>query len=287
MIAQWIFVEGKMRALFGLLFGAGTVLLLERIERRAGPELAADVFHRRNMWLLFFGIIHGTLIWNGDILLYYGSFALLALYPLRNVRANRLVTIGLAMSRGGYLISEPENAKGEADFVSLVFRSGWCFEILGILIAGMGFYKTGFLSARLSSRFYLTTAVVGYAITGALVLIGLNHARRFGFSHAVTTEWIFLPYGVEQIAGMLANASILLLLVRHRILVPVQRGLAAVGRTALSNYLMTSLGCQFLFKWDPWKLYGKLEYYQDVYVVGCVWAINIIASLIWLRFFSF
>ena len=66
MIAQWIFVEGKMRALFGLLFGAGTVLLLERIERRAGPELAADVFHRRNMWLLFFGIIHGTLIWNGD-----------------------------------------------------------------------------------------------------------------------------------------------------------------------------------------------------------------------------
>src|SRR5260370_33958901 len=122
---------------------------------------------------------------------------------------------------------------------------------------------------------------------GAVWLRGRNSARRFGFSDAVATEWIFLPYGVEQIAGMLANASILLLLVRHRILVPVQRGLAAVGRTALSNYLMTSLGCQFLFKWGPWKLYGKLEYYQDVYVVGCVWAINIIASLIWLRFFSF
>jgi hypothetical protein len=45
----------------------------------------------------------------------------------------------------------------------------------------------GFPSARLSSRFYLTTAVVGYAITGAVVLIGLNHARRFGFSDAVTT----------------------------------------------------------------------------------------------------
>ncbi len=53
------------------------------------------------MWLLFFGIVHGTLIWNGDILLFCGSFALLALYPLRNVRANRLVTIGLAMSLAG------------------------------------------------------------------------------------------------------------------------------------------------------------------------------------------
>jgi uncharacterized protein len=50
-----LFVEGKMRALFGLLFGAGTVLLLERIERRSGPERAADIFHRRSMWLLFFG----------------------------------------------------------------------------------------------------------------------------------------------------------------------------------------------------------------------------------------
>ena len=59
MIAQWIFIEGKMRALFGLLFGAGTVLLLERINRRAGPEKAADIFYRRNMCLLFFGIIHG------------------------------------------------------------------------------------------------------------------------------------------------------------------------------------------------------------------------------------
>lgn len=57
MTAQWIFVKGKMRAMFGLLFGAGTVLLLERIDRRAGPELAADIFHRRNMWLLFFGSV--------------------------------------------------------------------------------------------------------------------------------------------------------------------------------------------------------------------------------------
>jgi uncharacterized protein len=353
MTAQWIFVEGKMRALFGLLFGAGTVLLLDRIDRRAGPELAADIFHRRNMWLLFFGILHGVLIWNGDILLFYGSLALLALYPLRKVTANRLITIGLGMSlvggtlgisnamdlpsalrsaalqesaadaraefkalsaeqqsaidsaialrkkelqsvsevvavgRGGYLISEPENAKGEAEFVSLVFRSGWIFEVLGTLIAGMGFYKKGFLSARLSSRFYLTTAVVGYAITSAIVLIGLNHSRRFGFSDAVTTKWMFLPYGVQQIAGMLANASVLLVLVRHRILMPVQRGLAAVGRTALSNYLLTSLACQFVFKWGPWKLYGRLEYYQDIYVVACVWTFNIIASLIWLRYFSF
>lgn len=353
MTAQWLFVEGKMRCLFGLLFGAGTVLLLERIERRAGPELAGDIFHRRNMWLLVFGAIHGVLIWDGDILLHYASLALLALYPLRKVRAKRLIVVGLAMSlaggtlgisnalglfgswrsatlqesaakardehkaltveqqravdaaaalrrqelqsvseavslgRSGYLASEPENAKSEVDFISLVFRSGWILEILGILIAGMGFYKTGFLSAQLSSRLYLTIAVLGYAVTSVIVLVGLNHSRHFGFTDAITIKWMFLPYGVEQIAGMLANASILLLLVRHQILLFVQRALAAVGRTALSNYLLTSLVCQFVFKWGQWKLYGRLEYYQDIYVVACVWAFNIVASLIWLRFFYF
>jgi len=353
MTAQWLFVEGKMRAMFGMLFGAGTVLLLERIEKRAGPVAAADIFHRRNMWLLLFGVIHGTLIWNGDILLFYGSLALLLLYPLRRVAAPKLVGIGLALSlaggtlgianamgvvtalpaaalqesaltaqkehrpltlqqqkaieataatrqeelrelskeievgRGGYLKSEPENAKGEADFVALVFRSGWVFEIAGILIAGMGLCKTGFLSAQLGSRTYLTVAAVGYAISIPIVLVGLEHSRRFGFSDAVTTVWMFLPYGIEQIAGMLANAAVLLLLVRHGVLMPLQHGLAAVGRMALSNYILTSLACQFLFKWGPWKLYGALEYHQQIYVVLCVWTINLLGSLTWLKFFAF
>jgi uncharacterized protein len=101
MTVQWLFIEGKMRALFGLLFGAGTVLLLERLEERSGAKLAADIFHRRSIWLLALGILHGSLIWSGDILLFYGSLALLALYPLRHVGARFLVGIGLALSLAG------------------------------------------------------------------------------------------------------------------------------------------------------------------------------------------
>jgi uncharacterized protein len=37
----------------------------------------------------------------------------------------------------------------------------------------------------------------------------------------------------------------------------------------------------------PWKLYGALEYHQQIYTVLCVWAINVLASLLWLRFFAF
>lgn len=353
MTMQWLFIEGKMRALFGLLFGAGTVLLLGRLEKRSDAGLAADIFHRRNMWLLLFGIVHGSLIWNGDILLFYGSLALLALYPLRHAGAKYLIPIGLAISlvggtlgianamnlraflpnaalqqgaasaegshtvptiaqqqavdaavalrkrelqalpqsveagRRGYIATEKDNAKGEADFVALVFLSGWVFEILGVMIAGMGLYKTGFLSAGFPSWVYLATAAGGYAVSMAIVLTGLQHSRRFGFSDAVTTVSMFLPYGIQQITGMLANASVLLLLIRKNAFMPLQRALAAVGRTALTNYLFTSVLCQFLFKWGPWKLYGALEYYQQIYVVASVWAVEIVATLLWLHFFSF
>lgn len=56
---------------------------------------------------------------------------------------------------------------------------------------------------------------------------------------------------------------------------------------ALSNYLLTTVLCQFLFIWSPWKLYGKLEYYQLLYVVAGVWSINLVASPLWLRVFRF
>jgi uncharacterized protein len=67
----------------------------------------------------------------------------------------------------------------------------------------------------------------------------------------------------------------------------LQRAFAAVGQTALTNYLLTTVLCQFIFIWGPWKLYGKLEYYQLEYVVFLVWATNLIVSPIWLRIFQF
>jgi uncharacterized protein len=98
MTLQWLLVEGRMRSLFGLLLGAGSLLLLERIEIRRGAAVAADIFHRRYMWLMLIGFIHGVFIWYGDILFQYGMFSLLTLYPLTNVKPKRLIGIGLAIS---------------------------------------------------------------------------------------------------------------------------------------------------------------------------------------------
>jgi uncharacterized protein len=42
-----------------------------------------------------------------------------------------------------------------------------------------------------------------------------------------------------------------------------------------------------LFVWGPWKLYGRMEYYELYLVVGCMWIVNLVWSPIWLRYFNF
>jgi uncharacterized protein len=81
-IVQFILVDGKMRGLFTLLFGAGMYLFLERAwARGSGIPLQA----RRLGWLLLFGLVHFFLIWRGDILVLYAlsGFAALLFVKLK------------------------------------------------------------------------------------------------------------------------------------------------------------------------------------------------------------
>lgn len=67
-----MFFEGTMRALFSLLFGVGMFILLSRLEQKGAGIKAADIYFRRLLWLLIFGLIHGyLLLWTGEILYDY------------------------------------------------------------------------------------------------------------------------------------------------------------------------------------------------------------------------
>ena len=92
---QWVLFDGKMRALFSMMFGAGIVLFMQRALERENSVRAADLLSRRLLWLILFGALHGWLIWAGDILYAYGLFGLLIM-PMRNVSPRKLlVTAGV------------------------------------------------------------------------------------------------------------------------------------------------------------------------------------------------
>jgi uncharacterized protein len=86
-----MFFEGTMRGLFTLLFGAGVVLLTSRLEKSGAGIATADIYYRRTLWLLVFGIFNVyILLWHGDILYPYAIFGLM-LFPFRNADVKKLI----------------------------------------------------------------------------------------------------------------------------------------------------------------------------------------------------
>lgn len=88
--------EGTMRGLFSILFGAGTILLINRLEKTRGHMDAADIYYRRILWLLVFGVINAFIfLWPGDILYSYALCGLV-LFPFRKL-SPRSLWIGVFM----------------------------------------------------------------------------------------------------------------------------------------------------------------------------------------------
>ena len=100
--ATWIFVntvlDGTQRGLLEFLFGAGLMVTAARAMEPDGPVAIADLYIRRNLWLLAFGVFDiFVLLWPGDILHIYALCAL-ALFPFRKLSLRWLIPLGLIFS---------------------------------------------------------------------------------------------------------------------------------------------------------------------------------------------
>jgi len=117
-----LFVEGTMRALFSMLFGASLLLMTGALSNAPVPARSLDLYARRSLWLIIFGLIHGyLLLWPYDILYAYGLLGLLLL-PLRVLPVRQLILAGLVMLAATALISGMKGGgPGPAGLASLVF----------------------------------------------------------------------------------------------------------------------------------------------------------------------
>jgi len=108
-LTTWIttnlFFEGTMRALFSLLFGVGMFIFLDRLEKKGAGINAANIYFRRLIWLLVFGLIHGyLLLWTGEILYDYALMGFIV-YSFRNMAPLKLTIVALILFSVGSLWS--------------------------------------------------------------------------------------------------------------------------------------------------------------------------------------
>ncbi len=106
-----IIAEGTQRGLLEMLFAAGMMVITAKAMTPDGPVAIADLYYRRNLWLLAFGLFDVfVLLWVGDILHIY-AIAALFLFPFRKLAPGWLVAIGMSFA----LVSV---AAGAGEYVS-------------------------------------------------------------------------------------------------------------------------------------------------------------------------
>lgn len=98
---SFVLIDGKMRGLFSLLFGASMMLVIDRATAKG--ESAARVHYSRMIWLALFGLAHFFFIWFGDILFLYAIVGMIA-FRFRDWTAERLIKRALIIFAVGLAI---------------------------------------------------------------------------------------------------------------------------------------------------------------------------------------
>ena len=347
-----MFFEGTMRGIFSMLFGAGVVLLTSRLEARGVGLETADIYYRRTLWLVLFGVVHGyLLLWPGEILYYYGVIGLF-LFPFRRMSARGLILVGMVLllfpiPRNVFLYTEAVALKEEAVAAQEIVDAGeeldqeqkekleeweekleeanpppeklqeiidghkgnywsalkqiapvtykfestgpyeWAYwDIGGLMILGMGLLKLRVFTAERSYRFYLMLIVVGYGIGLPVNVYETRALIDSGFDMLVFQQGS-ITYDLGRLPTTLGHVGVVMIVCKAGFLRWLTGALGAVGRTALSNYILHTLICVFLFTGVGLGLFGELQRYQLYYVVGGIFVVNLIVSPLWLRSFRF
>jgi uncharacterized protein len=213
-LGSWIFsfvlIDGKMRGLFSFLFGASTLLVIERAGERGDA-----VQFRRMAWLLVFGLIHFYLIWSGDILALYAVVGMLAWF-FHQAAPRTLVGLGLGLVAFQFLLyalismtffqahaaAAAPGASAEAIQAWASVKSDLAAPSADALAETLATYRGGYggiLAQRLTDE--LTTPIVSLLLTGwetlGYMLFGMA-ALKTGF---LTGAWSDRAYRRVAVAG--------------------------------------------------------------------------------------
>ena len=178
----FVLVEGKMRGLFALLFGASLLLVIERAD--AAGRNAAAVHLRRMAALFAIGCAHFYLLWWGDILSHYALVGTVAaLFAVASTRMLVFVGAGAlawsiiqatGLTLAAIAAAPRANAAQVADWAafSAGFGAGDPAEIAREIAIARGAWMPGIawrwteLASPLDSLLYQGPETLGYMLLG-------------------------------------------------------------------------------------------------------------------------
>jgi uncharacterized protein len=188
--------------------------------------------------------------------------------------------------QGGYWSAFRQRAGFLSAAQAMAIYHFFIFDIGGMMMLGIGLFKLGLFSASLPARTYAMIAVLGFGIGLPMASWAVRGDILSGFD-AVSLAWSAPVNALARVPIAVAHVAVVMLLCQSGILRWLTASLAAVGQTAFSCYIATSLICTTIFYGYGFGYFGRLQRYQLYFVVGGVWLALLVAAPIWLRYFRF
>jgi len=316
-----VLFDQKFMTIFSLLYGGGLVILWQRAEAR-GLQPGRLVL-RRQFWLLVIGAAHAYLIWFGDILFSYAVIGMLV-YPLRRLSPVRLAVLAVLMmsvapwvtwdlGRSLEALPEGEILLQDADALKddLVAHRGTYADIFGfrasqvawlqiegilffglwrtggLMLLGMALMKLGVLSGRREAAFYRKMLAAGYGIGLPLMAVSVHVLTRAGWDEVFVFRIGSLPNYLGSLFVAAGHTAAVMLIVKSGWRQALMSRFTAVGRMALTNYLMHSVVMTTIFYGYGLGLYGTVPRSAQMLFVAGMLGFQLWLSPLWLTVFRF
>jgi uncharacterized protein len=319
----WLFAEDKFYPLLSFLFGVGFSIQLARSGSRAANFLS--IYCRRLLVLLLIGLVHGLLLWSGDILVRYALIGFLLL-PFRERSPKTILVFAIILVFMPIVLLPLQQDVNQRLFVHIV---GANVDYKELWNESLHAYRRGTFAEISLQRVRATAWSLSWPISWlqilGLFLMGLYAGRREFFQNLQArltvvrkAFWWALPLsvggmlvraGVIKLPGLLGPylsgtgdevldmigclalsvvyATSIILLAQRVAWKPWLRPLAAVGRMALSNYLFQSLACTTLFYSYGFGMFGKVEPFPGLCLTIAIYICQALFSVEWLRYYRF
>lgn len=316
---QTVFINGKFILIFSFLFGLGMILLQE--SSRARGVRFVPLYIRRLSALLIVGLLHGVIIWYGDVLTHYSILGLLLLLFARCKSRTILVWAVLLLLLLPVLILgisfiSPADSSFTAMSPEEIYQTGLFFQERDTMIYGQGTYtqitvqRLNDFIASVFNMLMFYPQILGMFLLGAYFgKRKLLHNIRENRSAFVKLMAIGAPIGLGLQLIMLIPANLplwseaLILFVGAPLLALAYISLFALlyereggkrllhafsypGKMAFTNYLCQSILCGFMFYGYGLGWFGRVEP-VGLLVLGIgIFVVQMLCSKMWLRRFS-